>query len=234
MCPGQRMTQGARMPPSQVFIFEPLNGVVPPSGKVKVSAPLSVVKTTIVLSSWPMSSSFFSTTPMLSSICFMPASLTPQSLPPRTPSMASYFGGSTVTMCMRAGLYQTKKGLLVFFGSFLSRKSTTLAEISSSTVFERSRVNGPWSLHDWLFSDPSADLHQSIGRGGVRQSVVLGSTAPGTSGSPGMGVFLHGGATPCTVGVLLMSGKLTCCIASRWYRYPQYSWKPCAVGSEAV
>src|SRR5712691_9187807 len=49
MCPGQRMTIGARMPPSHVFIFEPLNGVVPPSGKVKVSAPLSVVNTTIVL-----------------------------------------------------------------------------------------------------------------------------------------------------------------------------------------
>ena len=61
MTPGQRMTTGARMPPSQVFIFEPLNGVVPPSGKVNVSAPLSVVNTTIVLSSWPMSSSFFST-----------------------------------------------------------------------------------------------------------------------------------------------------------------------------
>ena len=61
MTPGQRMTIGARMPPSQVFIFEPLNGVTPPSGKVKVSAPLSVVKTTMVLSSWPISSSFFST-----------------------------------------------------------------------------------------------------------------------------------------------------------------------------
>ena len=31
---------------------------MPPSGKVTVSAPLSVVKTMMVLSSWPMSSSF--------------------------------------------------------------------------------------------------------------------------------------------------------------------------------
>ena len=61
MTPGQRMTIGARMPPSQVVSFPPLNGVVPPSGKVITSAPLSVVNTTIVLSSWPMSSSFFST-----------------------------------------------------------------------------------------------------------------------------------------------------------------------------
>ena len=91
----------------------------------------------------------------------------------------------------------------------------TLAEISSSTVFDRSSVSGPSSLQVWFFSVPSEDLHQMTGRGGVRQVVVLGSTAPGTSGRPGIGVFLHGGAMPCTDGVLLMSGKLTCCIASR-------------------
>src|SRR5271157_592593 len=146
----------------------------------------------------------------------MPASLMPQSLPPRSPNMASYFGDNTVVTCMRAGLYQTKNGLLVFFGSLRSRKSMTLAEISSSTVFDRSSVSGPSSLQVWFFSVPSEDLHQMTGRGGVRQVVVLGSTAPGTSESPGTGVFLHGGAIPCCVGVLLMSGKLTCCIASRW------------------
>src|SRR6266511_4559955 len=178
------MTQGERMPPSHVFIFEPLNGVMPPSGKVKVSAPLSVVKTTMVLSSSPMSSSFLRTRPMLSSSCFMPASLTPQSLPPSSPTMAMYLGDSTVVTCMRAGLYQTKNGLLVFLGSLRSRKSITLAEISSSTVFERSRVCGPSSLHFWFFCSPSTDLHARTGRGGVRQVVVLGSTAPGTSGTP--------------------------------------------------
>src|SRR3954454_24084368 len=165
-----------------------------------------------------MSSSFFRTTPILSSICFMPASLTPQSLPPLTPSMASYFGGSTVTTCMRAGLYQTKNGLLVFFGALRSRKSTTLPEIFSSTVRERSGESGPSSLQLWWADVPSEEWHQSTGRGGVRQVVVLGSTAPGTSGTPGIGVFLQGGATACVVGFLLMSGKLTPCIASRWYR----------------
>ncbi len=49
------------MPPSHVLSLPPLNGVVPPSGKVMVSAPLSVVKTTMVLSSWPISSSFLRT-----------------------------------------------------------------------------------------------------------------------------------------------------------------------------
>src|SRR6201994_1657152 len=110
---------------------------------------------------------------------------------------------------MRAGLYQTKNGLLVFFGSLRSMKSTTLAEISSSTVFERSSVSGPSSLHIWFFSEPSEDLQASAGPGGVRHTVVLGSTAPGTSGTPGIGVLRHGGATLCTSGVLLMSGKLT-------------------------
>src|SRR5262249_54635366 len=114
---------------------------------------------------------------------------------------------------MRAGLYQTKNGLLVRRGSVRSRKSTTFAALSSSTVFERSSVSGPWSWHAWFFSEPSEDLHHRTLRGGVRQIVVFASTAPGTSGTPGIGVFLHGGATPCTVGLLLMSGKLTCCMA---------------------
>src|SRR6187549_1383672 len=124
----------------------------------------------------------------------MPASLTPQSLPPFSPTISKYLSDSTVVTCMRAGLYQTKKGLLVFFGSLRSRKSMTLAEISSSTVLDRSSDNGPSSLHRWFCSVPSEDLHHRTLRGGVRQIVVFGSTSPGTSGTPGIGVFLHGGA----------------------------------------
>src|SRR6266496_2038183 len=152
---------------------------------------------------------------MLSSICFIPASLIPQSLPPFVPSMSRYFEGSMVVTCMRAGLYQTKKGLLVFFGSLRSRKSITFAEISSSTVSDRFNVSGPSSLQDWFFSVPSEDLQAITGRGGVMHSAVRGSTAPGGSESPGTGVFLHGGTAAWSVGVLLMSGKLTPCIASR-------------------
>src|SRR5215475_7920660 len=110
---------------------------------------------------------------MLSSICFIPASLTPQSLPPFSPTMSMYLSDSTIVMCMRAGLYQTKKGLLVFLGSLRSRKSITLAEISSSTVFDRSSVSGPWSEHLWFSPVPSEDLHHSTLRGGVRQMVIL-------------------------------------------------------------
>src|SRR5580704_15995003 len=105
-----------------------------------------------------------------------------------------YLSGSTVVMCMRAGLYQIKKGLFVVLGSLRARKSMTLAEISSSTVFDRSSVSGPSSLQVWFFSVPSEEWHQITGRGGVRQVAVLGSTAPAGSDRPGTGVFLHGGA----------------------------------------
>src|SRR6185436_8800345 len=106
-----------------------------------------------------------------------------------------YLSGSTVVMCMRAGLYQAKNGLLVRRGSLRSRKSTTLAEISSSTVFERSSVSGPSSRQVWLAAVPLEDVQNSTGRGGVRQVVTLGSTAPGTGGRPGIVVLMHGGAT---------------------------------------
>ena len=49
---------------------------------------------------------------------------------------------------------------MVFLGSLRSRKSMTLAEISSSTVFERSSVSGPSSLQLWFFSVPSEEWHQ--------------------------------------------------------------------------
>src|SRR5215831_8212574 len=121
-----------------------------------------------------MSSSFLRTTPMLSSNCFIPASLTPQSLPPRSATMFMYLSDNTVVMCMRAGLYQTKKGLLVFVGSLRSRKSTTWLEISSSTFLDRSSVSGPSSLQVWLASVPSEEVHEIIGRGGVRHVPSFG------------------------------------------------------------
>ena len=155
---------------------------------------------------------------MLSSICFMPASFTPQSLPPGWPTMAMYLSDSTVVMCIRAGLYQTKKGLLVFLGSLRPSQSLTWEEISSSTVFDRSSVSGPSSLHVWFASVPSEEVHKITGRGGVMHVPSLGSIAPGGSERPLTGVFLQGGTMPCSVGVLLMSGKLTPCMASRWYR----------------
>ena len=89
----------------------------------------------------------------------------------------------------------------------------TLAEISSSTVFERSSVSGPSSRHHWVLFGPSED-YTGLPAAAGSEIVVLGSTAPGTSGTPGTGVFLHGGAT-LHIAVLLMSGKLTCCTASR-------------------
>src|SRR5262249_22717562 len=142
---------------------------------------------------------------MLSSICFIPASLMPQSLPPTVPSMAKYLSDNTVVTCMRAGLYQTKNGLPVFLGSLRSRKSMTLAEISSSTVFERSKVSGPSSLHLWFAAVPSEDLHHLTGRGGGGAGCVFVSTAPGTSGKAGTGGVLPGAPLPRVIRLLQLS-----------------------------
>ena len=49
-------------------------GVCPPSGQVKFSVPLSVVKTMMVLSSRPLSLRYFMTEPTMSSSCAIPAS----------------------------------------------------------------------------------------------------------------------------------------------------------------
>src|SRR5512137_99860 len=76
--PGQRRMHGTRKPPSITVPLHWANGVVPPSGQVKSSVPLSVVKTTIVLSSSPMSLSFCSTKPMSLSSWAMPASCSDQ------------------------------------------------------------------------------------------------------------------------------------------------------------
>jgi hypothetical protein len=116
-----------------VVSFPPLNGVVPPSGKVITSAPLSVVKTTMVLSSTPMSLSFFITKPTLSSNWAMPASSIDQ--PFSALRIASYLGERWVTMCMRVGLSQTKNGFPSFLA--LSMKLMALSQISSSTVSMR-------------------------------------------------------------------------------------------------
>jgi len=47
--PGHLTIIGTLKPPSQVVPFSPRNGVVPPSGQVNFSAPLSVLKITMVL-----------------------------------------------------------------------------------------------------------------------------------------------------------------------------------------
>ena len=51
--PGQHMARGTRQPPSQLTSFSPRDAVASPSGYDSTSAPLSVVKTTKVLSAMP-------------------------------------------------------------------------------------------------------------------------------------------------------------------------------------
>ena len=65
--PGQRTIAGTRNPPSSAVPLPPANGVCPPSGQVKFSAPLSVVKTTMVFSSSPLDLRWSITEPTMSS-----------------------------------------------------------------------------------------------------------------------------------------------------------------------
>ena len=130
MWPGQRAMHGTRKPPSMIVPLHCANGVVPPSGQVKTSVPLSVVNTTIVFSSSPMSLSFCSTMPMSLSSWAMPASWIDQ--PFFELRVACHFWERCVTMCMRVGLSQQKNGLPSFLA--LSMNFKARSRISSSTV----------------------------------------------------------------------------------------------------
>src|SRR5262249_25586758 len=96
-------------PPSNDVPFWPLKGVLPPSGQVNVSAPLSVVKTTMVLLASPMSSRCLRSSPTQSSSWAMPASSRPKLV--LLFCMALYFLDRNVQTCMRVVLCQTKNGL---------------------------------------------------------------------------------------------------------------------------
>jgi len=65
--PGHFATIGTRKPPSNTVPFSPRNGWLPPSGQLKISAPLSLVNITMVSSAMPSSSSFFSNSPTIQS-----------------------------------------------------------------------------------------------------------------------------------------------------------------------
>lgn len=130
MWPGHRAMHGTRKPPSMTVPLHWANGVVPPSGHVKSSVPLSVVNTTMVLSSSPMSLSFFRTMPMSSSSWAMPASWIDQ--PFFEFRSFWYFSERCVTMCIRVGWSQTKNGWSSFLA--LSMNFRARSRISSSTV----------------------------------------------------------------------------------------------------
>ena len=103
---------------------------MPPSGQENTSAPLSVVNTTIVLLSSPMSFKCCITAPTLSSSCAIPASSVYQ--PFSGVSMAWYFGDRNVKTCIRVGFIQTKNGLLACFAR--SMKWMVESRMTSSKV----------------------------------------------------------------------------------------------------
>ena len=147
-----------------------------------VSAPLSVVKTTMVLSSSPMSSSFFSTEPMLSSICFMPASLIAPVLAAAPPSMSWYF------VRQHGGDVHARR--VVPDEERLAGRLRIVAVEEVDDLDRDLLVNGPRALERQRPLVGAGLVRRRAiattcrgctGRGGVRQIVVVGSTAPGTS-----------------------------------------------------
>ena len=88
---------------------------------------------------------------MLSSICFMPASLTPQSLPPFSPIMASIFRRQHRRDVHARRVVPDEERLAGLLGVVAVEEVDDVEEISSSTVFDRSSVSGPSSLQVWFF-----------------------------------------------------------------------------------
>src|SRR3974390_2346951 len=162
MWPGQRIMAGTRKPPSKLVPLVALNGVMPPSGQVKTSAPLSVVKMTMVLLVSPMSSICLSKAPTLSSSCAMPASSRPKLV--WLFCNALYFLDRNVQTCMRVVLCQTKNGLPSRFA--LSMKSVDdLTNTPSNVVLSyfpfrngRSCIFGTFDMSGNGGSGPSSTI----------------------------------------------------------------------------
>src|SRR5678815_394115 len=103
--PGHRIAQGTRHPPSQLVSFSPRNGVQPPSGQLRHSAPLSVEYITMVLSAIPSSSILSSSLPTWPSCSTIPSGYTPSPVLPADSFLRC------VKTCMRVEFHQQKNGL---------------------------------------------------------------------------------------------------------------------------
>ena len=121
------------------MFFSPRNGVHPPSGQVKVSAPLSDVKMTIVLLAIARSSSFFEQhADLVVELGHAGAVQGPSRRPCPDTSVWRW-----VQMCMRVVLCQMKNGCLAFVSAPWHRALPS--RNSSSTVSIRLIVSGPVS-----------------------------------------------------------------------------------------
>ncbi len=119
---------------------------------------------------------------MLSSICFMPAScdcpnpcrlLRPAW--PRTSATAR-----SRRACGR--VVPDEEGLVGLLGIVAVEEVNDLGRDFLIHGSRPSSVSGPSSWQFWFAAVPSEDLHQITGRGGIRQSVVVGIDGAGTSG----------------------------------------------------
>ncbi len=117
---------------------------------------------------------------MLSSICFMPASLTPQSLPPGSPTMFRYVVGQHRRDVHARRVVPDEERLLGLLGIVAVEEVDDLGrKFPRRSSWSAPASAAPRPCRFGWPAVPSADVQASIGRGGVRQVVVLGSTAAG-------------------------------------------------------
>src|SRR5207237_1445968 len=164
--PGQRRSAGTRKPPSITVPLHCANGVVPPSGQVKSSVPLSVVNTTMVLSSTPRSLSFCMTKPMSSSSWAMPASSSDQ--PFSELRIFSYLSERWLTMCMRFGLSQHKNCLPSVVAFSMNFHGIQVIQIAKERV---EAVDGGQELiqiAEMVFTELAGFIALRLERGGNR------------------------------------------------------------------
>ena len=105
MTPGHLASMGTRKPPSYTVPFSPRNGWLPPSGQLKISAPLSLVNSTIVLSAMPSASSLASNSPTTQSSSAIASANKPK------PVLPSHCLDRCVKEWHRVELCQRKNGL---------------------------------------------------------------------------------------------------------------------------
>ena len=139
--------------------------MVPPSGQVNFSAPLSVANTTMVLSAMPSASSLASSSPTTQSSSCIPSAYRP------SPVLSRQRSDRRVQTCMRVVLCHNRNGLPAWWAR--SMKSRERASRSSSMVSMRLRVSGPVSVMVWRPTRPKRS--SSVGSSA---SLALQSSTP--------------------------------------------------------
>jgi len=125
--------------------------------------------------------------------------------------MAMYLSFSTVVTCMRAGLYQTKNGLLVFLRIVAVEEVDDLGRdflVDPLRSLERQRGPHPCTSGSWMNRRTCTTGRCAEASG---KPSFADRPRPALQKGRGSACSCMAGQTVCWVGDLLMSGKLTPC-----------------------